>query len=68
MTCLLNRSPYEQTRYNTEYPCHPWQCPRCGWNAEEHERRINGGLVTGSDGLKHFTKSKAVIHSDDRGN
>lgn len=68
MACLLNRSPYEPARYNTEYPCHPYDCPRCGWNSEEHDRRIARGLTKGENGLKHFTKSKAVFFSDDTGN
>ena len=58
MAGLLKRSPNERTRYSLEYPCHSWQCERCGWNPEEYKRRINNGLTRGGDGLKHFAKTK----------
>lgn len=61
MACLLNRSPDVKTRYSIDYPCYSWQCSRCGWNSEEHERRISGGLTRGEDGLKHFSKTKYKI-------
>lgn len=61
MACLLNRSPDERTRYSTDYPCYSYQCPRCGWNSEEHERRIARGLTTGENGLRHFSKTKFKI-------
>lgn len=65
MACLLNRSPYERSRYSKDYPCYAWQCARCGWNAEEHERRINNGLTRGEDGLKRFTKTKPQITTEE---
>lgn len=68
MACQLNLSPYEQNRYARKYPCYEHQCETCGWNEEEHERRISRGLVTGSNGLRHFTITQEEIIADDTGN
>lgn len=66
MICLLNRKPDDRsTRYNQEFPCYAGQCARCGWNAKEHERRLARGLTTDENGLRHFTKTKAVDSTDD---
>ena len=56
MVCLLKRSPGESHAHSNRdfIPCYAAQCNRCGWNAAEHERRINTELVTGPDGLRHF--------------
>ena len=56
MECLLNRAPGDRTGHAnaTFVPCYRWQCKHCGWNAEEHARRIKRGLVTGPDGLRYI--------------
>lgn len=61
MACLLNRSPYDIARYDGDRPCRPGDCPRCGWNSVEHERRLARGLTTGENGLRHFTVTKSIF-------
>ena len=72
MACQLHRSPYERNRYARVYPCYAWQCETCGWNEREHRQRVKRGLVTGSNGLRHYTVSSSAIEeasvSDDTGN
>ena len=72
MSCKLNLSPYEKTRYSRVYPCYESQCATCGWNEQEHKRRVSRGLVIGSDGLRHMTVSPAATEEatvpDDTGN
>lgn len=59
MACQINLSPFGKNRYSRSFPCSVKQCKTCGWNEEEHERRISRGLVTGSDGLRHFIATPA---------
>lgn len=66
MICLLNRKPDDRSNnYVRENPCYSGQCSRCGWNVKEHERRLARGLTTDENGLRHFTKTKAVDSTDD---
>lgn len=67
MICLLNRNPGDKAtnNYTRVHPCYYGQCATCGWNANEHKLRLARGLTTDENGLRHFTKTKAVDSTDD---
>ena len=53
--CELPLFPNERAKQG----CREDVCPRCGWNAEEHKRRLDKlqdgkGLVKCQDGLKRL--------------